>query len=298
MLNLIEVGLVAGLATGSIYALIALGYNLVLASSGVFNLAQGANVTIGIIGSYVLITRYGLPAPLVVLLMALAGGMLGLLAERIAVRPFMGTPRHLGEDTLVSTLGLGLAITAIVTLLFGVQVYPMAAYVPGSTLFVGSLGIEPIYIVMIAFTAFVALVTEVLLYVTSAGIIMRATISDREGAELMGVSVGRVIQLSFALSAALGAVSGFLIAPVVYVSVTAGANAAIYGFAALAVGGFGSFRGALVGGLLIGIVSSMIPVFFEPFWAAPIIFVALLIFLAFRPSGLFQRGGVGVVRDV
>src|ERR1700722_5734983 len=104
MFGILELGIEAGIGLGCVYALLALGYNLPLASSGVFNLAQGATVTVGVVGSYVVTTTYPLISPVDFVLMAVAGGVLGGLAERIAVRPFMGTTLHLGEATLVSTL--------------------------------------------------------------------------------------------------------------------------------------------------------------------------------------------------
>jgi branched-chain amino acid transport system permease protein len=296
----VELGLIAGIGLGSVYALLALSYNMILASSGVFNLTQGATITVGIVGSYVLSHRLGLHGPSGLLVLAAAGGALGFVTERLAVRPFLGGSAQLGREVIVSTLGLGLTVTAIVALLFGQDSFLIQPYLPQGPLVVAGLNIQPIYIAMLIAAAAVALAMELFLYFTSAGIIMRATISDREGAGLIGVGVGRVIQLTFVLGGALGAVAGFLIAPVVSVSVFSGDTVALYGFAALTIGGFGSFRGSLLGGMIVGLLVGMTPVVFEPYWTRPIVYLALLVVLLVKPAGLFGLAETfgGGARDV
>jgi branched-chain amino acid transport system permease protein len=296
----VELGLIAGIGLGSVYALLALSYNMILASSGVFNLTQGATITVGIVGSYVLSHRLGLHGPSGLLVLAAAGGALGFVTERLAVRPFLGGSAQLGREVIVSTLGLGLTVTAIVALLFGQDSFLIQPYLPQGPLVVAGLNIQPIYIAMLIAAVAVALAMELFLYFTSAGIIMRATISDREGAGLIGVGVGRVIQLTFVLGGALGAVAGFLIAPVVSVSVFSGDTVALYGFAALTIGGFGSFRGSLLGGMIVGLLVGMTPVVFEPYWTRPIVYLALLVVLLVKPAGLFGLAETfgGGARDV
>ena len=297
----IELGIAAGVGFGSVYAMLALSYNMMIGSSGVFNLAQGAIITVGVVGSYVLRHILGVPIPIDIFILAAAGGTLGLLAERVAVRPFFGIGTHLAAETLVSTLGLGLALTAILSLLFGPNNYSIEEYVSSTPLMVGSLLIRPIFLVMLAAAIVVTVAMELFLRFTSAGIITRATIFDREGAGLMGISVERVIQLSFGVGGVLGAVSGFLIAPLISVSVFSGDSVALFAFAALTIGGFGSFRGSILGGMLVGLLAALTPVFLNSYWVRPVIYAALILILIAKPSGfLGQAGGFGgsAVRDV
>jgi branched-chain amino acid transport system permease protein len=143
---------------------------------------------------------------------------------------------------------------------------------------------------------------EVLLGWTGAGTVMRATFTDLEGASLAGIAVNRVIVRAFVAGCALAAIAGFLIAPLTAASVGIADQFAFYGFAAMAIGGFGSFAGAAVGGFIVGLLRQVPVIWLDPSVAAMLIYGAMVIILLIRPQGLFGSGGsafgAAAVRDV
>jgi branched-chain amino acid transport system permease protein len=291
-LGTLEIGIVSGIGLGCAYALVALAYNLVLASSGVFNLGQGGLISGGTILTVVFGETLGLSLPLTLILVVAIGAVAGSLSELVAVRAFLGARGEIAEETLVSTLGLGLVLTAVAALLFGGDVHAVKSYAPLSPVFLGNVPIQPIYIVMLGVVIVVAGGIELVLRYTGIGLVTRAIIADPEGSSLLGISVIRVVQVSFIISGALAALAAYLIAPVTSASVYVGDSVALYGFAALAIGGFGSFRGAVLGGLIVGLGSVMAQVILAPDWSRPVIFLLLIVTLVLRPAGLFGRAGM------
>lgn len=292
-----SIGVVSGIGVGCVYALIAVAYNLVLVSCGVFNFAQSALFSVTLVCAFAL-ERSG-ASPLLALAAAVLIGIgLGYASELLAVRRFLGRPAlfsgviGLTEETLVSTLGLSLAITALLALVFGSGSYLVRSYVPISPIHLGALLIQPIYLVMLAAAAGVGLGLEIFLKRTEFGLVTRTIIDDPDGAALMGANPRRVISSAFVAAGAMGAVAAFLIAPLTGASAFVGGSLNLYGFAALAIGGFGSFRGALFGGLVVGLTSQLAQVAFEPQWAQPAVFALLMAVLAVRPAGLFGRQGM------
>jgi branched-subunit amino acid ABC-type transport system permease component len=290
-LQLIGIGIATGIGLGSIYVLLALSYTLILASSGVFNFAQEALVTCGAVAAFVLGQRYGIPLLFVVGIIAMGGALAGLISDRVAVRPFLNRPGSLTHEALVSTMGLGLVITAVVAITFGVDSEVVPSYVSPTPVRIGSVPVRPIYILMLAVAAAIALTLELVMARTRTGMVLRATILDREGAGLLGIDPGKVVAASFALAGVLGALAGFLIVPVTNASPFVGGQISVYGFAAMAIGGFGSFRGAMVGGIIVGLVVGITPVYLDPAWAQPLVYALLLLVLIVRPTGLFGTAG-------
>jgi branched-subunit amino acid ABC-type transport system permease component len=288
----IAIGLVSGIGLGCVYALIAIAYNLVLSATGVFNLAQGAVVSAAIVTFFVLSQRLNLPVVVAFGATAAGGALVGSLIELVAVRRFLGRGGAISEDTVVSTLGFGLIVTSLGSLLFGGDSYSVGSYVSVQPIFVAGIPIRPLFIVMLIVSALVAAGFELFLQKTQTGLVTRAIIVDAEGAALLGVRVQHIAQLAFIVAGALAALAAFLIAPVTSASIFVGDSVALYGFAALSIGGFGSFRGALVGGLVVGLVAAMAQVFFQPEWSRPLIFAVLLGVLVVRPAGLFGSAGL------
>jgi branched-chain amino acid transport system permease protein len=192
---------------------------------------------------------------------------------------------------MVSTLGLGMAANALAAILFGTNIYPVDSYVSSNPVVVHGVPIRPVYIVMPIVVLAVAIGVELLLRYTEFGIVTRAVIASNEGASLVGINVTRVVQISFVASAAMAALAGFLVAPVLSASPFVGESVMLFGFAAIAIGGFASFRGAIVGGLIVGLILSLTPAFMDPTWRAPFVWTAMVIILFIRPAGLFGKGG-------
>lgn len=301
MFHLIMLGLITGLGLGSIYALVAVSYSIALAASGVFNFAQGAVVGVGALVSYRLAMEANLSLFLVLAVVILVGAALGLITYILAVHPFANHSGSLTHLTLVSTLGLGLAMVALTELVFGSDVHSVDDYVGSAPIMVLDVPVRPSYILMIGVVLAISVVLELFMTRSSVGLVLRAAVLDREGASLLAISSVRVAAGAFLLAGILAALAGFLIAPVTSASPYLGNDIALYGFAAMALGGYGSFRGAICGGLLVGMVVGVAPVFFDTHLTIPMAFLLLLVVLTIRPVGLFgSRGllGSAAIREV
>jgi branched-chain amino acid transport system permease protein len=286
------IGLVVGVATGCVYALVAIAFNLVLAACGVFNLTISAVITVTVITTFLLGTRSGWPPLAVIGLVLVMGAVAGAIAEVLAVRRVIAMrPKDVAHDTMVTTLGLGMAVNALAAILFGTNIHPVDPYVSATPLVVSGVPIRPVYVVMPIVVAVVVVAVELMLRFTEFGIVTRAVIASNEGASLAGINVTRVVQGAFIASGVMAALAGFLIAPVHSASAFVGESVMLYGFAAIAIGGFGSFRGALFGGLAVGLILGLTPAFTDATLSRPFVYAALVIILFIRPAGLFGRGG-------
>jgi branched-chain amino acid transport system permease protein len=303
--SLVSDAVIAGLGVGSIYAVIAMGYTFILGASGVFNFAQGSAVMAGALVSYGLGTVEHVPLLLIVAIVLATGGVAGLLSHTIAVLPLTHRTgiTNLTFGTFLSTLGLGLVFNSIISLGFGdANVYPVKFYVSQSTLHLLGLGIRPIYLVMFLSTLVLVVVFEVVNRTTSAGLVMRAVFNDVEGAALAGISITRAVRLVFVIGCALAALAGFLVAPLTFAQTGIAYQYAFYGFAAMAIGGYGSFAGAIVGGLVVGLVGEVPLIWVNPDVSGALIYGAMLLLLLVRPQGIFGSGGsafgAAAVREV
>jgi branched-chain amino acid transport system permease protein len=286
--------LISGLAIGSIYALVALGFVLIYNAVGVVNFAQGEFV---MLPSYVAAT-FLLPsiavfgtvvhwqiAPIAVyaLVIVLMVGF-GLLFNRIAYYPL----RDRGWlPVVISTIGVSIFLRNAAQLTWGSQPIVIPSVFPVDTVSVGPLHIRPQDLVIIAVTAVLIAFQYVLFERTTLGKQMRATAQDRTTARLIGIRVGRIVAITFVYSALLGTISGLLVAPLFTVTKEMGGLIALKAFAASIVGGFGSIPGAIVGGLAIGVIETFGGFYLSSAYVDAIAFVILIAVLLVKPSGLF-----------
>lgn len=282
------VGIVAGLGLGSMFALMAMSFSLVVSASGIFNFALESVVSIAAISSYLLLDRAGLPLPVAAILVLLVGGTLGIIMYFVVARPFEG--RSGAEDytgsIAVATIGFALAVDSLVGLLFGPNPQAVTSYVTNTPLIIGSVPIRYAYVVMFCTLVLVAGVGEWVFRRTRAGLLMRTVQHDRDGSALLGIDGRRVVRGVFVVSGVIAAVTGFLLAPVTYASSTVGTTLLIPAFAAMAIGGFGSFQGAIAGGLGIGMIEGIGPFLIPVNAIDPVIFATLVAVLLIKPTGL------------
>jgi branched-chain amino acid transport system permease protein len=301
MTELILTAVVAGVGLGSIYSLVGTGYTLVLASSGIFNLAQGATLMGGVLVSYEIGTILGARTLLTVPIVVVSGGLVGLLTHTVAVLPLTRrrTTVDLAGSGFLTTLGAGLVFSAIAELAFGPNTYQVQPYVSVNDLTLGQLQIQPIYLVTLGSAVALTGILGLVLRFTSTGLVMRATFQDPEGASILGVSIHRVTRRSFIVGSAVAALAGFLVAPITQANAFLASDFAFFGFAAMAIGGMGSFEGTLLGGVLVGLVAEVPQVWFNPDISSVLVYAVLLIVLITRPQGLFARSSAtAVVRSV
>lgn len=285
-------GMVTGLALASIYVLIAISFTLVLAASGVFNFAQGTIVMGGTILAFLFGVVFAWPTLVVVAAVIGIGVLAGILTHLLAVWPAIGRSHSFTHTTMLTTIGLGTAANAIIALVFGSDSHRVPSYVSDDPFALFGIPLRPIYLVMIVAGVLVTFSIEWLVRRTEIGHMFRATLEDPEGAQLLGIDTRKIIALAFGLAGAMSAVAGFLIAPVIAASAFTAQELAFYGFAGMAIGGFGSFAGALVGGLIVGLIGGIVPAVGNPHIALPLLWIVVVAVLLVKPAGLWGAAGL------
>ena len=260
MLELTAQSIASGIAVGCIYGLIGIGFCVIYNASGIVNFAQGAFVMLGGMIAYVALNRFGLPLPLAAILaIGLVAG-LGILLERIVVRPLWNRQSTMFV-MILATLAAQIVIERLTLIVAGDQPRTLPMFTDHPPLRVAGLAISYQFLWIVGFSALSIVLLAWFFSSTKTGKAMRACSINREAAALMGISVSRMLALSFALSAALGALAGVLITPTQYTAFNVGVPYAISGFIAAIVGGFGRPLGALAGGILLGIAQALAVVF-------------------------------------
>lgn len=279
--------IVAGLTTGSIYALIALGFCVIHNATGIVNFAQGDFISLG--GLVIFTLLMGLKIPLIIAfpLSVIAVTIVGALLERVAIRP----ARSRSIVILVFiTIGASIFMRGVFKILWGknqMGLPPFSGETPinfaGATLMPQNLWIFGITLISVIGLHFFFSRTRL-------GKAMRATACNPKAASLMGVNVNSMVLLSFALSGALGAIAGIIIVPITTLSFDIGVMLGLKGFAAAVLGGYGNSLGAVLGGLLLGVLESVGAGVISSTYKDVIAFGILLLVLFIKPSGLLGRG--------
>lgn len=272
----------SGLSVGSIYAIVALSLAIPFKASRVLNFAQGELVTLGAYIALVL-TSYGLPYPVMVPATLLIAAAFGIVIERLVIRPIVGAP----EFTLViATFALGLIIRALIRIHWQDNVFFLPAPYAGPAFAAGPLRINPSYLVIIGCTAALVVLLVLFFQRTRLGKAMRAVAFNQTAARLMGIRVNTVFGSAWALSAAIGALAGLLLAPVIGINPELG-HLIVKALIAAVIGGFGSLGGAVFGGLLLGMLETYAGAFFGAALKEIIPFAILIAILLIRPQGLW-----------
>jgi branched-chain amino acid transport system permease protein len=272
------------LALGMAYALVALGFVLALNASGAVNFAHGDLVVLGGAVAVLLASWVGLPGFLLLPLVALALAGAGVLAAHVAILPLARRPP---EATFVATIALAAMVEQTLTVTMGAAPRTTPPLLgSGAVAIAGvSLGLQPLAIVIVGAVLVAAL--WFLLERTQVGRRMRAVASDRHMARAVGIPVRRYVTLSLALSGALAGIAGFLLGHQFLVTPTQGAGHMLKAYIAVALGGWGSVPGALIGALAIGLFETFVSVGVGDAWASAALYIAVLLVLTVRPRGLF-----------
>ncbi len=266
------------------YALVALGFVLALNASGAVNFAHGDLVVLGGAVAVFVGLWTGLPSVLLLPLVALALGVAGVVAARVAILPLATRPP---EATFVATIALAAIIEQGLTVAMAGAPRTAPALAGSGTVEIAglALGRQPLAIVVVGAMLVVAL--WFLLERTQTGRRMRAVAADRHMARAVGIPVGLYVTLSLALAGALAGVAGFLLGHQFLVAPTQGAGHMLKAYIAVALGGWGSVPGALLGAMGIGAFETFVSARFGDAWASAALYVCVLLVLAFRPQGLF-----------
>jgi branched-chain amino acid transport system permease protein len=276
---------VSGLATGSIYALMALSLVIIYNATRTLNFAQGEMLMVSTFIGWAAQRAFGLPLVVTLLVAVVAAGLMGWLVERLVIRRAIGATHW---DVLIITLGLSLMLRAAAGLVWTHDEFPFPSFFGTRPIALGPVRLAPVSLGIIA--ASLALMTALyaLFTATRLGRAMRAVAQNQRAARLMGISVERVYSRSWMLAAMVGAVAGVLVAPVVFLSSKMGLIV-INGFTAAVIGGFGSMPGAVLGGMLLGVLENLAPLYLPSGIRYSVPFLVLIAILLVRPAGLLGR---------
>jgi branched-chain amino acid transport system permease protein len=277
--------LVNGLSVGCIYGLIGIGFCVIYNASGIVNFAQGAFVMLGGMVTFVLLTSLGMPRILAGALATAAVALFGVVIERLVVRPLWD--RHASMFVMIlATLAAQIVIERATLIAVGDQPKSIPVFTDLAPLRIGgvAIGYQTIWIIASSLLLIGAL--ALFFQKTLVGRAMRACSINREAAALQGIPVSRMLALSFALSAALGAIAGILVTPTQFTAFNVGTPFAISGFIAAIVGGFGRPFGAFLGGIALGLAQALAVFALGSGLKNVAALAVLLVFLFFRPSGI------------
>jgi branched-chain amino acid transport system permease protein len=277
---------VTGIAVGSIYGLVALGFSLIYSSVNVVNFAQG---DFAMIGAYFMVSlELGarLPLWLAIILSIFLAACCGALFQLLIYQPVRRRARNF-LPVMIATVGASTFIEQLFLIIYGPLPYQLPSIFRAQSVHVAGVSLYPQYLVIIVVTAAMVALLHWFLEHTKLGKQLQATAQDPDTARLMGIRVTRMAALTFAISTGLTGLAGLLIAPVYLVTSTMGATIALKAFAAAIVGGFGSMKGAIIGGLAIGLVETFGATYISSAYHDAFPFVFLILFLIFRPLGLF-----------
>ncbi|MDI3468428.1 MAG: ABC transporter, permease protein 1 (cluster 4, leucine/isoleucine/valine/benzoate) [Pseudolabrys sp.] len=278
--------LVNGVGIGLVYGLIAIGFCVIYNASGIVNFAQGVFVMLGGMFAYSFLVGMKLPLALAAAISIALVAVVGVLVQIAVIRPMWKRKAPMFA-IILATLAVQLLIEQIVILTLGDQPRTYPEFTSGGPLKIGQVAIGYQLFWVLGCGALMVGLLTLFFNKTRVGRALRACSQNREAAALLGIPVGSMLVLSFALSAALGAAAGILITPMQYTSYSIDGPFGVSGFIAAIIGGFGSAPAALAGGILLGVVQSAAIVVFGAGYKNVIALTVLLIVLLFFPKGLF-----------
>ena len=284
--SLLIAQLINGLQTGSVYALVALGYSMVYGIIKLLNFAHGDIIMIGAYMVYYAIATFALP-PVVAIVMAVAvSTLLGVTVEKVAYTPLRSAPRL---SLLITAIGISFLLENGAQLLFGADQKSMSPMINGSFA-IGGVNISNAAIVTIVVSTVIMVVLNIVVNKTKAGKAMRAVSEDMGAAQLMGISLNRTISMTFAIGSALAGVASVLyLCAYPQASPTMGSMLGIKAFVAAVLGGIGSIPGAMIGGFTIGILEALVAAVGLSMWKDAAVFLVLIIVLLLKPTGFLGK---------
>ena len=275
----------SGLTVGAVYALVGLGFTLIFNVSSIINFAQGEFVMLGGMIT-VFAAAAGVPLPLAALIAIVATTFVGVALHRLAIEPARGSSPVV---LIMITIGASIFLQGMAQQIFDKRFHSLPPLVSGEPLRIGGATILPQSVLVLLCAG--AIVVGLWLFVerTMLGKAVIATAANRLAARLIGIDTRKLIDFSFAVSAAIGAIAGILITPITLTSYDAGTVLALKGFAAAMLGGMGSAVGAVAGGLMLGMLESLSAGYISSSYKDAVAFIIILVVLVFMPQGLFGR---------
>lgn len=277
--------LLSGITVGAVYALVALGFTIIYNASDVVNFAQGEFVMLGGMITF-FAHAAGLPLPLAALIAIIVTAGVGVALNKLAIEPARGAPV---VSLIIITIGASIFIRGATQLVLDKQLHRFPAFSGDQPIVIGGATILPQSLWVIAGALAVFFCLWLFFTRTLIGRAVLATANNRIAAQLVGINTNYVMTLSFAMSAAIGALAGVLVTPITLTSYDVGLALALKGFAAAMLGGMGNPKGALVGGLMLGVLEAMTAGYISSQYKDAAAFVVILAVLFAMPQGLFGR---------
>ena len=279
--------LVSGIAVGSLYALIALGFVLIYKGTGVINFAQGEVIMVAAFVAYYLVKLFGFPFWLAVPVTLVVAALLGASTERLVIRPMLGEPVF---SVVMVTIGLSIFLRSMAGIVFGPHNYVFPNPFPTEPMNLGGIVLSHTHFWSMIISFSLMVIFFIFFKFARLGLGMRATANDQDTASLMGISIKRVYALTWGISFVIGGVAGIFLANVMVLNVGL-AFVAISAFPAVVLGGLESVPGAIIGGLAIGIIENLAGGYLDQMLGGGVKdvvpFVVLFLVLMIRPYGLF-----------
>jgi branched-chain amino acid transport system permease protein len=276
--------LFSGLAIGAVYALVALGFVLIIRATNVVNFAQGDFAMLGAFSMMTMLSALHLPYWLGLLLTLVVMAVFGVIFNYGVYYPLRNRSFL---PVIISTLGASVFLQNSVLAVFGPQPKPLEKLLNTPGVQIGGVFLDSQYLVIMFVTAIAVAFQYFFFEHTLLGKKLQATSQDKDMARLLGIPVAWMIAITFIYSATLGGLAGVLIGPVLFVSIGMGSIIALKAFSATIIGGFGDVTGAIVGGLLLGVVESFAAAHITVPYKDAFAFLLLFVFLLFRPQGIF-----------
>ncbi len=281
--------LINGISIGSVYAIIALGYTMVYGIAKMLNFAHGDVIMVGAYMSYCVTSYLGLPAVVGIAVAVAVCTLLGILIEGLAYKPLRGVP---SLAVLITAIGVSYFLQNAAQLIFGSAPKNFKSIVSMAplSLFGGQITVTGEVLVTIA--ASIAIMVALTMFTTKTrmGKAMRAVSEDRAAAQLMGINVNQTISMTFAIGSALAAVAGVLLCSTVPTLMpTTGSMPGIRAFTAAVFGGIGSIPGAMLGGILLGLIETIAKAYLSTQFSDAIVFLVLIVILLVKPAGLLGK---------
>lgn len=281
--------LISGISLGSVYAIIALGYTMVYGIAKMLNFAHGDIIMVGAYMAYVTFTGLGLP-PIAAIAVATVGcTVLGVLIEAIAYKPLRGAS---SLNVLITAIGVSYFLQNLALLVFGAdsKTFTSLINIPSVSIMNGEVIISGVTIASIVTCIIVMVVLTLFINKTKTGQAMLAVSEDTGAATLMGISVNRTIAITFAIGSALAGIAGVLLCSAYpTLSSQTGAMPGIKAFTAAVFGGIGSIPGAMIGGMVMGVVENLSKAYISSQLSDAIVFALLIIILLVKPTGLMGK---------
>ena len=280
--------LINGISLGSIYAIIALGYTMVYGIAKMLNFAHGDVIMVGAYIAYCGMQLWGLPVPLAILVSMVFCTILGITIEKLAYRPLRQVT---SLAVLITAIGMSYLLQNLALMIWGAgsRVFP-ETFINGTTIRLGELSISISAVITICVNIVIMVSLTLFTSRTRTGKAMRCVSEDRGAAQLMGINVNRTISITFAIGSALAAIAGVLLCSAYPVlQPTTGSMPGIKAFTAAVFGGIGSIPGAMLGGVLLGVIEIFGKAYISTELGDAIVFAVLIIVLLVRPSGLLGK---------